>query len=128
MNAQVSPPRHESLVACFLARTHQLFIDGQFVPSQSGQTFDVINPATGELDARAEAAGAPDIDRAVRAPRKAFDSGPWPNLAAAARRNLLLKLADAIEAHADEIATLESMDNGMPMMVAKFGGVASAAE
>jgi phenylacetaldehyde dehydrogenase len=128
MNAQVSPSRHESLVAGFLGKTHQLFIDGQFVPAQSGKTFNVINPATGEVFARAAAADAGDIDRAVKAARKAFDSGPWPNMSAGGRRNLLLKLADAIEAHADEIATLESMDNGMPVMVAKFGGVASAAE
>jgi phenylacetaldehyde dehydrogenase len=128
MNAQVSPPLHESLVAGFLGKTHQLFIDGQFVAAQSGKTFDVINPATGEVFARAAAADAADIDRAVKAARKAFETGPWPNLSAAGRRNLLLKLADAIEAHADELATLESMDNGMPFMVAKFAAVAGSAE
>src|SRR6185437_10918653 len=127
MNAQVSSSRPD-VVAGFLGRSHQLFIDGQFVPAQSGKTFDVINPATGEVFARAAAADAADIDRAVKAARKAFESGPWPNMSAGGRRNLLLKLADAIEAHADEIATLESMDNGMPVMMAKFGGVASAAE
>lgn len=128
MNAQVSPPRHDALVAGFLGKPQELFIDGQFVPAQSGQTFDVINPATGEVFARAAAGDALDIDRAVKAARKAFETGPWPNMPASGRRNLLLKLADAIEAHADEIATLESMDNGMPFMVAKFAAVAGSAE
>jgi phenylacetaldehyde dehydrogenase len=128
MNAQVSPLRHEALVAGFLGRAQQLFIDGQFVPAQSGKTFDVINPATGEVFAQAAAGDAADIDRAVKAARKAFESGPWPSMPASGRRNLLLKLADAIEAHADELATLESMDNGMPFMVAKFAAVAGSAE
>ena len=65
MNAQISPSPRESLVAGFLGKTHQLFIDGQFAPAQSGNTFDVINPATGEVFARAAAADAADIDRAV---------------------------------------------------------------
>ena len=128
MNAQVSPPRHESLVAGFLARTHELFIDGRFVPAQSGKTLDVINPATGEVFAKVAAGDASDIDLAVKAARKAFETGPWPSMSAGGRRNLLLKLADALEAHADEIATLESMDNGMPLMVARFAAVAGAAE
>ena len=128
MNAQVSPPRHESLVAAFLGRTHELYIDGRFVPARSGKTFDVINPATGEVFAKAAAGDAADIDLAVKAARKAFESGPWPNMPASGRRNLLLKLADALEEHADEIGTIESMDNGMPLMVAKFAAVAGAAE
>lgn len=128
MNAQVSPARQDSLIAGFLARTQQLFIDGRFVAAQSGKTFDVINPATGEVFAKAAAGDAGDIDLAVKAARKAFESGPWPSMSASGRRNLLLKLADAIEAHADELAMLESMDNGMPLMVAKFAAVAGSAE
>ena len=128
MNAQVSAPRHESLLAGFLDRSQQLFIDGRFVAAQSGRTFDVINPATGEVFARAAAGEAADIDLAVKAARRAFESGPWPAMAPSGRRNLLLKLADAIEAHADELAGLESLDNGMPLPVAKFAAVAGAAE
>jgi phenylacetaldehyde dehydrogenase len=121
MNAQISPrPDPHALVGGFLARTHELFIDGKFVPAQSGQTFDVINPATGEVFAKAAAAGAADIDLAVKAARKAFDTGPWSTLNASGRRNLLWKLADAIEKNAEEFATLESMDNGMPLMMARF--------
>ena len=129
MNAQVSPTRPEPLasVGSFLARTHALFIDGKFVPAQSGETFDVINPATGEVFAKAAAGGAADIDLAVKAARRAFDTGPWSAMNPAARRNLMWKLADALERNADEIATLESLDNGMPLTMAR-SMVAGAAE
>jgi len=129
MSAQVSPTRSEplALVGSFLARTHSLFIDGKFVPAQSGEIFDVINPATGEVFAKAAAGGAADIDLAVKAARRAFDSGPWSTMNPPARRNLMWKLADALEANAQQIATLESLDNGMPLIMAR-GMVAQAAE
>jgi phenylacetaldehyde dehydrogenase len=129
MNAQISPARSEpqALVDRFLARTHLLFIDGKFVPALSGETFDVINPATGEVFAKASAGGAADIDLAVKAARRAFDSGPWGTLNPAGRRNLMWKLSDALERNAEEIATLESLDNGMPLTMAR-GMVASAIE
>ena len=122
MNAQISPARSEplALVGSFLARTHALFIDGKFVPAQSGETFDVINPATGEVFAKAAAGGATDIDLAVKAARRAFESGPWSSMNASGRRNLMWKLAEALEKNADEIATLESLDNGMPLTMARF--------
>ena len=122
MNAQISPARSEplALVGSFLARTHALFIDGKFVPAQSGETFDVINPATGEVFAKASAGGAADIDLAVKAARRAFESGPWSSMNASGRRNLMWKLAEALEKNADEIATLESLDNGMPLTMARF--------
>jgi phenylacetaldehyde dehydrogenase len=122
MNAQISPSRSEplALVGSFLARTHALFIDGKFVPAQSGETFEVINPATGEVIAKAAAGGAADIDLAVKAARRAFESGPWSSMNPSGRRNLMWKLADALEKHAEEIATLESLDNGMPLTMARF--------
>ncbi len=122
MNAQISPARSEplALVGSFLARTHALFIDGKFVPAQSGETFDVINPATGEVFAKAAAGGAADIDLAVKAARRAFESGPWSSMNASGRRNLMWKLAEALEKNADEIATLETLDNGMPLTMARF--------
>ena len=122
MNAQISPSRSEplALVGSFLARTHALFIDGKFVPAQSGETFDVINPATGEVFAKAAAGGAADIDLAVKAARRAFESGPWASMNPSGRRNLMWKLADALERNAEEIATLESLDNGMPLTMARF--------
>jgi phenylacetaldehyde dehydrogenase len=122
MNAQISPSRSAplALVGSFLARTHALFIDGKFVPAQSGETFDVINPATGEVFAKAAAGGAADIDLAVKAARRAFESGPWSSMNPSGRRNLMWKLADALERNAEEIATLESLDNGMPLTMARF--------
>src|ERR1700729_1879358 len=121
MNAQISP-RSEPLaiVGSFLARTHGLFIDGKFGPAQSGETFDVINPATGAVFAQAAAGGAADIDLAVKAARRAFESGPWSTMNASGRRNLMWKLSDGLEKHAEEFATLESLDNGMPITMARF--------
>jgi phenylacetaldehyde dehydrogenase len=121
MNVQMSPTRSGplALVHRFLARTHALFIDGKFVPARSGETFDVINPATAEVFTKASAGGPADIDLAVKAARRAFDSGPWSAMNPSARRNLMWKLADALEKNADEIATLESLDNGMPLNMAR---------
>jgi phenylacetaldehyde dehydrogenase len=122
MNAQISPQQSEpsALVGSFLARTHALFIDGKFVPAQSGETFDVINPATGEAFAKVTAGGAADIDLAVKAARRAFESGPWSAMNPSGRRNLMWKLAEALEKNTDEIATLESLDNGMPLTMARY--------
>ena len=78
--------------------------------------------------AHAAAGDAADIDAAVKAARKAFESPPWATMTPAQRARLLLKLADLIEANGDEIALLETLDNGMPFRMAKFGGVFGAAE
>src|ERR1700742_5230600 len=126
MNAQISPRSEPlALVGAFLARTHELFIDGKFVPAQSGESFDVINPATGEVFAKAAAGGAADIDLAVKAARRAFDSGPWSTMSPSARRNLMWKLSDAIERNARERAMLKSLENGMPISIAR--GMAASA-
>jgi phenylacetaldehyde dehydrogenase len=114
-------------VGAFVARSHPLLIDGKFVSALSGETFDVVNPASGEVFAQAAAGGAADIDLAVKAARRAFESGPWSTLNPAGRRNLMWKLSDALEKHAEDIATLESLDNGMPLTMAR-GMVAAATE
>src|SRR5918999_777418 len=90
----------------------QNFIDGEFVDPAEEQTEDVINPATGEVIAQAPLSSAEDVDRAVKAARKAFES--WGVTTPKARSELLLKLADAIEEHGDEFADLESADAGKP--------------
>jgi phenylacetaldehyde dehydrogenase len=121
MNAQISPRLEPlALVGGFLAKKHTLFIDGQFVAPLSGESFEVLNPATGEVIARAASGGAADIDLAVKAARRAFDSGPWSSMNPSGRRNLMWKLSDAIERNAEQIATLESLDNGMPISMARF--------
>jgi aldehyde dehydrogenase (NAD+) len=97
----------------------KLLINGRWVDSVSGRTFPTINPATGEEICQVAEADAPDVDLAVKAARNAFERGPWRRMAASERGRLLNKLADLIETHADELARLESLDNGKPYQVAK---------
>ena len=92
-----------------------MFIGGKWVCSASGQTFDTVNPATGDTICRVAEGDAADIDLAVKAARKAYESGPWSKMNASGRGRLLNKLADAIEANADELASLETLDNGKPI-------------
>ena len=126
----VSPlnPRLEALRTGFLARDHQLFVDGRWAAAQSGQSFDVLDPATGARLARAAAGEAADIDRAVKAARKAFQSGPWPRLTHAERAKLIFKLADAVERNADELALIETLDGGNPLRSTRNVDVAMAIE
>ena len=114
--------------AAFTANPRELFIDGQWRAAQSGETFEVIDPARAQVFAHAAAGAAPDVDAAVQAARRAFEAPPWSAMTPAQRARLLLRLADLIEANADEIALLETLDNGMPFRMAKFGGVFGAAE
>src|ERR1700682_2531717 len=97
----------------------KLLINGQWVNSTSGKTFPTINPATGEVITQIAEADAPDVDKAVAAARAAFEKGAWRKMTAAQRGNLMFKLADLIEKHADELAQLEALDNGKPYSVAR---------
>ncbi len=97
----------------------QCFIGGQWIPAQSGKTFDTINPATEETIASVAEGDAADIDLAVKAARKAFELGDWPKMDARDRGRLISKLADLIEEEAEELAALESLDNGKPIRDAK---------
>ncbi len=96
-----------------------MLIGGKWVDSQSGKTFETVNPATGEVVCRVAEGDKADVDLAVKAARKAFESGPWPKMNASDRGRLLNKLADAIEANIDELAALESLDNGKPYAIAR---------
>jgi aldehyde dehydrogenase (NAD+) len=102
-------------LADFLVGTKKMFINGEWVESATGQTFDTLNPATGEVLATLYEAGPEDVDRAVNAARAAFDEGPWSKISAAARSRLIYKLADLMEAHSEELAQLDSLDNGKPI-------------
>ncbi len=95
-------------------RTQHL-IGGQWRDSVSGATFETINPATEEVITEVAEGGAEDIDLAVKAARKAFDSGPWRAMDARDRGRLLYKLADLIEENIDDLAELETLDNGKPI-------------
>jgi aldehyde dehydrogenase (NAD+) len=98
-------------------KVHQtgMLIDGEWHDAVSGKTFETINPATGEVIAQVAEGDDSDIDLAVSAARRAFDSGPWPKMTARERGRLLYKLADLIEEHADELAALETLNNGKPI-------------
>ncbi|KAK6920739.1 Aldehyde dehydrogenase domain [Dillenia turbinata] len=92
----------------------KLLINGEFVDSTSGKTFPTLDPRTGEVIAHVAEGDAEDIDRAVVAARKAFDEGPWPKMTAYERSRILLRFADLVEKHSDELAALETWDNGKP--------------
>jgi len=109
------------------APVRRMLIDGKWVEAASGKTFETPNPATGEVLARVAAAGPEDVDRAVRAARRAFDDGPWPHTPPNERERFLLKVADLIEAHADELAQLETLDNGKPFMESRHVDIPAAA-
>ena len=93
----------------------QAFIDGRYVDAASGATFDSINPGTGKLLARVAAGDEEDINRAAAAARTAFRKGVWAQLAPAKRKKILLRFADAILAHTEELALLETLDMGKPI-------------
>jgi aldehyde dehydrogenase (NAD+) len=93
-------------------RLTKLFIDDQWVDSSDGGEFETLNPATGEVIARVAAGTAADVDRAVKAARKALDLGPWSTMDAADRGRLLARLADLVEKNSDELAALESLNCG----------------
>jgi aldehyde dehydrogenase (NAD+) len=99
----------------------KLLIDGKFRDSVSGKTFATINPATEEVITEVAEGEAADIDLAVKAARKAFDSGPWSKMDARDRGRLMFKLADLIEEHIDELAKLETLDNGKPISESRNG-------
>jgi 5-carboxymethyl-2-hydroxymuconic-semialdehyde dehydrogenase len=103
------------------------FIGGRHVPGADGATFDIADPVSNQVYAQAAAGGPADIDRAVAAAREAFESGPWPTLAARARARVLNKIADGIEARGERIAAMETFDTGLPITQAK-GQAARAAE
>jgi phenylacetaldehyde dehydrogenase len=112
----------------FTASPRQLFINGQWTDAASGKTFETPNPATGETLARVAEGDAEDINRAVRAARRAFEEGPWGRMTASDRGRIIWKIGDLILQHADELAQLESLDNGKPVAVARAADVPLAAD
>src|SRR5215469_373642 len=112
----------------FIAAPRKLFINGQWADAASGKTFETPDPATGETLARVAEGDAEDIDRAVRAARKAFEEGPWSRMTPSERGRLVWKIGDLILEHVDELAQLESLDNGKPYPVAQAADVPLAAD
>ena len=112
----------------FTATPRKLFIDGQWTDAASGKTFATPNPATGETLANVAEGDAEDINRAVRAARQAFESGPWGRMTPSDRGRLIWKIGDLILEHTEELAQLESLDNGKPLGVAAAADVPLAAD
>src|SRR5262245_45297346 len=102
----VKPPKVKS--------QYPLLIGGKWQDSVSGTTFPTTNAATGEAICQVAEGDKADVDLAVKAARKAFEDGPWPKMSAAERGRLLHRLADLIEQHQEELAALETLDNGKP--------------
>jgi betaine-aldehyde dehydrogenase len=101
-------------------RAYRNYINGQFVPSASGETFPVYDPSTEEIIARVPAANAADVDAAVKAARAAFDSGPWSKTTAQDRGRVLFKLAEKVRQNTAHLAELESRNSGKPIVEAEF--------
>ncbi|MFZ3331761.1 MAG: aldehyde dehydrogenase family protein, partial [Candidatus Acidiferrales bacterium] len=118
----------DSSVTGFVSKTGKLLINGKWVDAASGKTFATYNPATGEVLANVAAGDKEDIDRAVKAARAAFETGPWSKISPSERGRLLWKLADLLEKHTEEFAQLESLDNGKPLKVARAADVPLAVD
>jgi phenylacetaldehyde dehydrogenase len=107
----------------FVATHRRMLIDGQWVNANSGDSFHVYNPATGEVMANVAAGDYADIDLAVKAARRAFEQGPWSRMTHAERGKLIWKLADLVEEDLEEFAQIESLDNGKPLAVARVADI-----
>ena len=121
-------PTIDPKVSSFIGTPRKMLIGGKWSEAASGKTFDTYNPATGEVLARVAEGDREDINRAVAAARKAFESGPWPNLTASERGKLIWRLADLLEKNLEEFATLESLDNGKPLTIARAADVPLAVD
>jgi acyl-CoA reductase-like NAD-dependent aldehyde dehydrogenase len=106
----------------------QAFVDGAYVDALSGATFDCVNPATGEVLAQVAACDEEDVDLAVRGARAAFESGVWSRLAPKKRKRVLVRFAELIREHRDELARLETLDMGKPIRDSRGVDVPLAAE
>ena len=115
-------------VAAWLGRPKHNLIGGKWVPAASGKAFDVFNPADASVIARVPDSEREDISRAVAAARRAFDSGPWRRMTPSERGRLVWRIGDLILEHADELAELESLDNGKPRAVARVADVPLTAD
>ncbi len=128
MGIAVSTVQMEHTVADFLARPRNMLIGGKWVEAASGKTFATLDPATGEVLAQVAEGDKEDINRAVQAARRAFDSGPWRKMTVSERGRIIWKIGDLVEKHLEEFAELDSLDNGKPVGVARVADVPLAVD
>lgn len=115
-------------IKTFLASPKQLLINGQWSDAADGSTFEVVNPATTEVIGNVAHGKEADIQVAVQAARQAFDLGPWSRISPSDRGKMIWRIGDLIEKHNDELAQLETVDNGKPFAVARVADVPLAAD
>ena len=114
--------------AGYLGRSARMLINGEMVGAVSGKTFEVVNPATGAVIANVPEADKADVDIAVRAARRAFDDGVWARVSPSEKGRMLWRIADLIERDLEELAELESIDNGKPYSVARVADLPLAVD
>jgi phenylacetaldehyde dehydrogenase len=112
----------------FLGRPARMLINGKLVGAVSGKTFEVVNPATGAVIANVPEGDKADIDIAVAAARRAFDDGVWARVSPSEKGRILWRIADLIERDLEELAELESIDNGKPYAVARVADLPLAVD
>jgi len=119
MNIAIAKQKLGKASKAFLAKKHRMLIDGKWVEAQSGKTFEVEDPATQNVIAHAPSGDKADIDLAVAAARRAFETGPWSRIPPGERSRLVWRLGDLLDEHADEFAEIEALDNGKPITNAR---------
>ena len=112
----------------FIGTPRKVLINGKWVGAKSGKTFEVFNPATGQVIGHAAACEKADVDEAVKAARAAFDTGPWTRMTPSERGRIIWKVGDLILKYTEELAQLESIDNGKPISIARAADVVLAAD
>src|SRR6202522_915354 len=115
-------------VTGYVTKTRKMLINGKWVDSASGKTFPTYNPATGEVLSNVAEGDTEDIDRAVKAARAAFETGPWSKISPSERGQMIWRLGDLLEKHAEEFAQLESLDNGKPLKIARVADLPLAVD
>jgi phenylacetaldehyde dehydrogenase len=128
MTIAAEATRLDPRVVEFVSTPKQMLVDGQWVDALSGRRFETLDPATEAVITTVPHSGPEDVEKAVRAARRAFDEGPWPSLTPAERQRMIWRIADGISARADQFAQLETLDNGKSVAVAKAVDVTWAAE
>jgi phenylacetaldehyde dehydrogenase len=112
----------------FVSSERPMLVGGDWVGAASGKTFEVFNPATGEVLANVAEGDSEDIDRAVMTARAAFETGPWTKMTPSERGRIIHRIGDLILDHGDELAALETLDNGKPMGIARAADIPLAAD
>src|SRR6478735_5914010 len=126
MSATALPDQLSEAARSFASSPQQLLIGGEKVDAADGATFETLDPATGNVITTVAQAGSADVDRAVAAARAAFEEGSdWRKMTPGDRGRAMIRLAMLVEQHADELAELESLDNGKPLKFARYVDVAS---